>query len=553
MNFNSKNKNTSSSVEEEENISFIPKEKFVFVNKEEDFSDAPLKTKPRGYFQDAMRRFVTNKGSLICFFVILILILFAFLTPFFSKYKVSDKDAYYAFANPRSSFFSRWGIWDGTNKVEVNTQTLQYLHGIPGTVKKELSSQIKVIAGRPQKWTKIKQDSYARVGWVKLLLTNEEYEKAREYEEKSNSKLFYPMIDESKIANTAYKGDANAWFLTDSKGFAFTRNEIHEIESSKNTAEENLSPSASRFEKFGTKSFSKKTALKSASQKTNSPVKNEDLVPIYLSDPSSPDGFAYSVPRMNGSQKEVRVLYNEWYKYKNGKYASFLFGADASGYDICIRLAQGARLSLILSICVAMVNLFLGIIIGAIEGYYGGSVDLIIERIKDILSGIPSVVLMTLFQLYLSKQAGPLISMFVAFIFFGWIGTSSTVRAQFYRFKGLDYVTASRTLGAKDSRLIFRHILPNAIGFIITTSVLSIPAVIFSEANLTYLGIVNLQSDTMTSVGTMLNNAQSSLSTHPHCVFFPAAFISILLVCFNEFGNGLRDAFNPNLRGTANE
>ena len=109
---------------------------------------------------------------------------------------------------------------------------------------------------------------------------------------------------------------------------------------------------------------------------------------------------------------------------------------------------------------------------------------------------------------------------------------------------------ASRTLGAKDSRLIFRHILPNAAGFIITASVLTIPAVIFSEANLTYLGIVNLQSDTMTSVGTMLNSAQSALSTHPHCVFFPAIFISILLVCFNEFGNGLRDAFNPTLRGS---
>ena len=157
---------------------------------------------------------------------------------------------------------------------------------------------------------------------------------------------------------------------------------------------------------------------------------------------------------------------------------------------------------------------------------------------------------MTLFQLYFAKKAGPVFSMFVAFIFFGWIGTSSTVRAQFYRYKGQEYVMASRTLGAKDFRLIFRHIFPNAIGFIITTSVLTIPGVIFSEANLTYLGIVNLQSDTMTSVGTMLNGAQDALSIHPHCVFFPAAFISILLICFNEFGNGLRDAFNPVLRGS---
>ena len=160
---------------------------------------------------------------------------------------------------------------------------------------------------------------------------------------------------------------------------------------------------------------------------------------------------------------------------------------------------------------------------------------------------------MVLFQLYLAKKLGPIAALFFAFIFYGWIGISSTVRAQFYRFKGQDYVNASRTLGASDARLIFRHILPNAIGFIITVSILSIPGVIFSEASLTYLGIVNLDSDKITSVGAMLNGATNALSTYPHTVFFPAAFISILLVCFNEFGNGLRDAFNPSLRGAENE
>ena len=108
---------------------------------------------------------------------------------------------------------------------------------------------------------------------------------------------------------------------------------------------------------------------------------------------------------------------------------------------------------------------------------------------------------------------------------------------------------AARTLGAKESRLIFKHVLPNSIGFIITTSVLTIPSVILSESILTYLGIVNLQSSTITSVGAMLKSGQPVLSTYPHCLFFPTLFISILLVCFNEFGNGLRDAFNPSLRG----
>ena len=144
---------------------------------------------------------------------------------------------------------------------------------------------------------------------------------------------------------------------------------------------------------------------------------------------------------------------------------------------------------------------------------------------------------------------GSMFAMFFCFIFFGWISTSSTVRAQFYRFKGQEYVMASRTLGAKDSRLIFKHILTNASGFIITACVLSIPYTIFSEATYSYLGIVNLNSKTTTSLGSMLQNGQATLSTYPHCVFFPTVFLALLLICFNIFGNGLRDAFNPSLRG----
>ena len=312
------------------------------------------------------------------------------------------------------------------------------------------------------------------------------------------------MIDDSLVKNSAYKNDQNAWFKTDAKGLP---------------------------------------ELNAASGKVQD---------IFLKDSSSSDGYAYHKLRMNGTQYETRVLYSEWYRYKNGRQPGFLFGTDNSGYDIFTRLAHGARLSLLLSICVSAINLMLGIIIGSLEGYYGGTFDLIFERLKDIIYEVPTQVTMTLFQLYLAQKVGPIVSLFFAFIFYGWIGTSSTVRAQFYRFKGQDYVNASRTLGARDSRLIFRHILPNSIGFIITVSVLAIPGVIFSEATLTYLGIVNLDSDTLTSVGTMLNAARSALSTHPHAVFFPAAFISILLVCFNEFGNGLRDAFNPSLRGAEN-
>lgn len=483
----------------DESIINIPKEKFTFVKFDEKKVQPVLTEKPVGFFKDAMIRFATNRGSVICFFIIVVLILYAIFAPVFSTYSISDKDGYYAYVSPKNTFFQRFGFWDGTETVEINRQNYDYLLNIPGAIKKLYGEKEIVIADRPIKYYVVRSDTYARVGWIKKLLTREEFLAAREWEKQNGIQLFYPIIDQKKVKNIAYKNDPNAWFMTDDRGFA------------------QVNPSTGEAKDIF--------------------LRDEVYEPIYY------------IPKMNDTQFETRVLYKEWYHYEHGYYASFLFGTDAAGYDIFTRLAYGARLSFVLSICVAAINLFIGIVIGAIEGYYGGNLDLIIERIKDILYHIPSVVLMTLFQLYLAKSSGPIISMFFAFIFFGWIGTSSTVRAQFYRFKGQEYVMASRTLGAKDSRLIFRHILPNSIGFIITASVLTIPAVIFSEANLTYLGIVNLQSDSMTSVGSMLNSAQSALSTHPHCVFFPAVFISVLLICFNEFGNGLRDAFNPALRG----
>ena len=482
-------------------IPSVPKEKFVFVQRDALLGDEKLTTKSIGYMQDALSRFVKNRGSVICFGIILLLCLYAFLGPFFSSYGMTDKDGYYAYVTPKSSFFSRWGFWDGGLKLQVNETRYQYLSAIPGAVMQSYGTVQKEVAKRKQTWYSLKVDSYARVGYVKLLLSQAEWDEARAWERESGRQLFFPVIDQAKVQFQPYKNDMNAWFLTDGKGKAVLDGE-------------------------------------------------GSLQAVYAADPDSPDGLAYFIRRMNGSQYEVRVLYREWYYYWNGRYASFLFGADMSGYDIFTRLAHGARLSLVLSITVSAINLLLGIIIGAAEGYYGGAFDLLFERVKDIIYEVPTQVTMVLFQLYLAKKLGPIVALFFAFIFYGWIGVSSTVRAQFYRFKGQDYVNSSRTLGAGDWRLIFRHILPNAAGFIITASVLRIPSVIFSEANLTYLGIVNLDSDAMTSVGTMLNSAKDALASYPHTVFFPGAFISLLLVCFNEFGNGLRDAFNPTLRGT---
>ena len=241
--------------------------------------------------------------------------------------------------------------------------------------------------------------------------------------------------------------------------------------------------------------------------------------------------------------------YYEYFRYIYGHAPSFLFGTNGIGQDILTCLAVGARLSFLLAISVSLINFMIGGIYGAIEGYYGGTADMVMERISDILYDVPFMVVATLFQLHLAKQAGVLGSLLFAYVMTGWVGMAARVRMQFYRFKGQEYVLAARTLGARDRRLIFKHIYPNSLGTIITGSVLAIPGVIFSESMLSYLHIIDLETSGYTSIGTLLAGGQTYLSTYPHIIFFPALFISILEISFNLFGNGLRDAFNPSLRG----
>lgn len=123
-------------------------------------------------------------------------------------------------------------------------------------------------------------------------------------------------------------------------------------------------------------------------------------------------------------------------------------------------------------------------------------------------------------------------------------------RMQFYRYKNQEYVLAARTLGARDRRIMWKHIFPNALGTLVTSCSLVIPSMIYSEVSLTYLGIINLSSDNITSVGTLIEAGQKVMATFPHVVIFPSVFLVLLMLSFNLFGNGLRDAFNPSLRGS---
>jgi oligopeptide transport system permease protein len=249
------------------------------------------------------------------------------------------------------------------------------------------------------------------------------------------------------------------------------------------------------------------------------------------------------------AELKIRVLYYNYYQYLYGFLPNYLMGTESQGYDMALRIADGIRLSLLIAVCVCVINFVLGAAYGAVEGYYGGAVDLILERVSDILSGVPFIVVAALFQIHLAAKVGAIPSLLFSYVLTGWIGTAYRVRTQFYRFKNQEYVMAARTLGAKDSRVIWKHIFPNTLGTIITSSALAIPSTMMSESMLSYLGIVQLGGASGTSLGTLLADAESRWIQFPHLMLYPALIISLLMISFNLFGNGLRDAFNPSLRG----
>jgi len=240
---------------------------------------------------------------------------------------------------------------------------------------------------------------------------------------------------------------------------------------------------------------------------------------------------------------DVRVNY---YKYMDAPQdLAFWFGSDYLGRDLWTRMWRGARVSLLIAVLSVLSNVFIGIIYGSIAGYYGGRTDMIMMRITEIIGAMPNLVMVTLFIMFFG--AG-ILSIVLALLLQNWIGTARMIRAQFYRYKGYEYVLAARTLGVKDRSLIFRHILPNAIGPIITRAMVAIPGAIFTESFLAYLGL-GIQAPE-TSIGILLADGQKVLQQFPSQVLFPSVLISVLMVAFNLLSNGLRDAFDPTQSGT---
>ena len=300
------------------------------------------------------------------------------------------------------------------------------------------------------------------------------------------------------------------------------------------------------FDNYGTNATNDKEILANR-------FKIVDQTKTYLAEVISQEGDAVynsSLKRWTGFSLTVKI-----WKYRELGYTEmprFIFGTDSSSKDYFKLLFTGMRFSFLLAIGISAVNIVIGLVWGSISGYFGGWTDIIMERICDILAGLPGTVIITLAILYGREfnwgSSADVIALMVALFMTGWMGVSGRTRTQFYRFKGREYVLASRTLGAKDARLIFKHILPNSAGTIITGSILMIPSVIYTEASIAYLGL-GLRNQVLFGVILAENNTNYA-GDKAFLLFIPTFIMMLLLVSFNLFGNGLRDAFNPALKGS---
>lgn len=218
-------------------------------------------------------------------------------------------------------------------------------------------------------------------------------------------------------------------------------------------------------------------------------------------------------------------------------------GTDDLGHDVLTRLLYAGRVSLLVGFAAAFSAVTLGTLVGVVAGFYGRIVDNILMRLTDIVLTLPVFGVLLLLGRYFG---GGLIAIIIIIGLFGWTVTSRLVRGEILKLKALDYTDAARAMGANESRIIFRHLLPNAVAPIIVAATLDVGGAILTEAALSYFG-VGIQPPTP-SWGNMLQNAQSYLWTSPWLAFWPGMLIFLTVLCFNFFGDGLRDALDPRLR-----
>ena len=522
-----------------DNIKNIPIEKFQFAKRNDLLHDTKFETKPVSYFQGAFQRFSKNKGAVVGGIVIACLVLFAILAPFFTPFKPVYYDMVYAYVTPKNPLFadSNINFWDGCRQKDTNLVGFLKDKALAAETGREVIKNGEYEVSEDGSGYSYRYDTYYGVGFGKYkIISQEEFEKIQRYQDETGRQVLYPVVklsDRPTLEKNKY--DANIYYKVENANASILRPKLDQ--------NGNIIPNYWKYE-----------------------VGEENpLIPEYHSTRIEGENgieqngkqYYYAYGRKVDGGIEIRAEYYEYYTYQHTQVQKdgigeplFLFGTTQTGKDIFACLAYGARFSFLFATAVALVNFIVGVIWGSISGYSGGKIDLCMERFAEILGAVPTMIVITLLKYHMGTSSQVLV-LFIAFFATGWIGMAGRTRMQFYRFKNQEYVLAARTLGARDTRIMFKHIFPIGLGTIITSVALVIPSMIYSETSLSYLGIINLEAGNTTSVGTLIAAGQQSIMANAgYVALFPCVFLVLLMLSFNLFGNGLRDAFNPSLRGT---
>ncbi|AUD65717.1 hypothetical protein BK011_08475 [Tenericutes bacterium MZ-XQ] len=465
----------------------IDKSKLVFAREvDEKILDQPLETKEIGYYKDSWNRFKKNRASLVAFIIICIVLFFVIFGPYMKKYDLPERDSTNAV---RLGFLTpKIPVLEELGIFDGTKTVTRGKRFLTYMYHSEFGEGI-ILSGMPQEL--IDDPNHPDYADVDSLTVKVDYYAYTNYITSFMPERYFGIID-TNIANNENVdplGEVRRTLTQDVFDEYLEKNYIIDI-----------------------------LAIREITDQNDPSIKY----------------YQYEV-RLNQFLTSIDQTPEDTY---------FWFGTTREGRDLFTELWRGARISILMAVAVVMINSIVGLTIGAIAGYYGGLLDLMFDRFVEIVSGIPFLAVLTLLTL---RYGSPFWVIVLAFTLTGWIGSYGTGRLQFYRFKNREYVLAARTLGAPDKRIMFKHIFPNTLGLIVTGLALAIPIFVFTEATFSFLGIINYQD--AISVGMLIQQGQAVMQVHPHTLLFPATYISILMIAFNLFGNGLRDAFNPSLRG----